>query len=515
MWTGLTTWWTELAPDRRKMVIGAGSVAAISIVLSAGMAQRTEWATLADGQPYDVILDHAAALQEAAVPYRIEAPGTLRVAAADLGRARSAISGADNLPSASDASDLPLGVTPEAQRWALLRAREGELARVIGTIDGVSAARVQLVQKPVVLFTEDDEPARASVFIRLRPGAHIGAEAVRSIANLVSGAVHGLPPDRVAIVDHHGNLLAAGTGTGDEATTLLARQTALERRTEERVARALSEVLGYDGGFTVTAAVDLDPTARETTSRRVDPDASALSSEQTEESRTTGTSQPGGVPGVAANVTERPDGGATTPGTERSSTTATYTNSVIEGVERQDAGALRRISVAVQVNETRMAGLAKSAGMDVEELRKRIDASVRAAMGFDAARGDSVGVTFVPFVDVAPMQAPNPVVNAMSTPAGAAVGLLALSILLSFGLVVRPLMKAAGTVAPRPTTASDATTATPAAAEAARDPDGDLASRLKELVDNLERVDARDLSRLVHREGPAAAQVLRRWSRNS
>ncbi|MGB0767770.1 MAG: DUF481 domain-containing protein, partial [Phycisphaeraceae bacterium] len=41
--------------------------------------------------------------------------------------------------------DLKLGLTPRAQEWAFLRAREGDIARMLASMDGISGAQVSIV----------------------------------------------------------------------------------------------------------------------------------------------------------------------------------------------------------------------------------------------------------------------------------------------------------------------------------------------------------------------------------
>ena len=92
----------------------------------------------------------------------------------------------------------------------------------------------------------------------------------------------------------------------------------------------------------------------------------------------------------------------------------------------------------------------------------------------------------------------------------------ALALLLLFFFVVRHLMgKVANPALALPLdehglAEDDAEMRSPA-----NDPDADLASRLRLLVDNYQPVDASDLNRLVNRESAAAAQVVRQWKRNN
>src|ERR1700749_2648205 len=126
----------------------------------------------------------------------------------------------ENLPAAGtgyeifDKSDS-FGTTAFVQNINRLRALEGELARSIQTIDGVESARVHLVVPERQVFSRDDQSPSASVVLKTR--AVMGRGQVAAVQHLVAAAVASLTPDRVALVDDQGNLLAGGddkTGHG-------------------------------------------------------------------------------------------------------------------------------------------------------------------------------------------------------------------------------------------------------------------------------------------------------------
>jgi flagellar M-ring protein FliF len=71
-----------------------------------------------------------------------------------------------------------------------VRALEGELARSIGTLDRVSAARVHLVLPERQLFSRDKNEARASIVLKTRGDLDRGQ--VRAIRHLVATAVPSL-----------------------------------------------------------------------------------------------------------------------------------------------------------------------------------------------------------------------------------------------------------------------------------------------------------------------------------
>src|SRR5581483_4490957 len=97
------------------------------------------------------------------------------------------------------------------------RAVEGELARTLMAFAGVDNASVHLAIPQDTLFTDDKQPARASVL--LKTSTDLSDEAVQSIVNLVSSAVPNLSPNDVTVADTAGRVLSSpGTSSGATST---------------------------------------------------------------------------------------------------------------------------------------------------------------------------------------------------------------------------------------------------------------------------------------------------------
>ncbi len=518
----LKQFWDGLTPDRRRNLAVATVLAVLAVIAVGVWSSSTPQTTVVENRTWDELLDAAAALDAADVSYTL-GDGRLTVPTTQLGKARAALAASESLPGLADVSELQLGLTPQAQSWAFLRAREGDLARMINGIDGVSASRVNIVPEKEALFIGEQSPATASVFVKLRPGQALTNAQVRAVTNLVANAVEGLDAEGVTVVDDRGNLLAEGgsnLSVADAAQeALLSYRAKVEERYTHAVTRALLPVLGWDGGFSVSTNVDVDPTSSETVSKRLDAESQALVSEQLEETNST-TQEPDGVPGVDANLPERPaaNGGATSQ-EERSAATANYTYPTVDEVVRRPAGDIERVSVAVQVDAARVAALAEAGNTSAEELQKRIEQAVRAAVGFDAERGDVVAVHVMPFAErtweegtVAASALPYELLSVLPY------AVAALALVLLFWFVIRPLVQQATSPA-----------AVLAAAEgeegelaATVDENGNvvsleekrsLAARLEDLLEAPESIDPDQLSTIVDEQPEAAAKVLRLWAR--
>ena len=534
----LRAWYAGLEARIRQMLVAAVLTVTVLAVVMATWMSQVPYAVLISDSHYDELLEAAAALDEADIEYKIVGNDSIEVPSSVLGKARAAVSTRNPLPGVNDVGDLRLGLTPQAQQWAFLRAREGDVARMINGIDGVSASQINIVPREESLYFDEERPASASVFLKLRPGASLSAAQVQAVVNLVSSAVEGLSSDHVTVADDRGNLLHNGEekpGKNDpnNPNALLEYQADMERRLMRSVTSALQPVLGFNNGFSVTAAVELDLTSKETISKQVDTTKQAVLSEQTEES-TDAKGNSGGVPGTDANLPERTSAGAARDQeSQRSASTLNYVYPTVDEISRRPAGGIQRLSVAVQVDEKQLQTLLANGpeGRDLDTLKKDIQHAVEAAVGYDASRNDTVSVSFLPFAQQEWTQgtsAPMASMEAAESMLPYAVAMLAL--VLVFTYVIRPVMQI---VAPAPA-AKDVSKLDPAQLAAANgttvsaiagdeeepeeDEEGqggeDLAARLRLLVDNFERVDSGDLNRLIERESNTAAEVIRKWNLN-
>ena len=108
-----------------------------------------------------------------------------------------------------------LGATDFTEQVNYRRALEGELERSVMSLAEVEQARVHLTFPKESIFLEQQQPAKASVLVRLRAGARLTPQNVLAIDHLVASAVEGLSPDAVTVLDMNGNLLGRPEAAGD------------------------------------------------------------------------------------------------------------------------------------------------------------------------------------------------------------------------------------------------------------------------------------------------------------
>ena len=339
------------------------------------------------------------------VPYEAKGDGdTILVPADQVTKLRMALA-QDNLPAAGvgyeifDKSDA-FGTTAFVQNINRLRALEGELARSIQTIDGIESVRVHLVIPERQIFSRDSQTPSASVVVKTR--AVLARGQVQAIQHLVAAAVASLSPDRVAIVDDRGNLLAGGQEkTGDDATADSEEQntTDFEDRMRRRIESILASIVGQ-GHVRVQVSADMDYNHTSQTSEKYDPDSKVVRSTQTVEQNATDTT---GAGSGAVSVSSALPGQQTAAGNDnvksdsgRTEETTNYEINKTVTTSTVDAGTVKKLSVAVAVDGASGGADKPRSAQDM----KKIETLVKSAIGFDAARGDLVQVVNMPFARV-------------------------------------------------------------------------------------------------------------------
>ena len=165
----------------------------------------------------------AAQLEALKIPYQLLDGGTtVQLPSQDVGRARVRLAELGLPREGSLGYELfdkndSLGTSTFQQNVTKVRALEGEIARTLGSIDGVRAARVHLVLPERELFSRERQQARASVFLTLQGNKQLGSIQIAAIRHLVASAVPQLDVQNISIVDDRGNLIAkGGAREGDE-----------------------------------------------------------------------------------------------------------------------------------------------------------------------------------------------------------------------------------------------------------------------------------------------------------
>lgn len=145
-------------------------------------------------------------LKEQNIPYRVTENGTgIEVPQDRVHECRMSLA-SKGLPQGGGIGfevfdNTKLGMTEFVQNVNYQRALQGELSRTINRIAEVESSRVHIVMSAKSLFIEQEEPATASVVLKLRRGKWLTADQVQSVVHLVSSSVARLKPENVTVVD--------------------------------------------------------------------------------------------------------------------------------------------------------------------------------------------------------------------------------------------------------------------------------------------------------------------------
>jgi flagellar M-ring protein FliF len=353
------------------------------------------------------------ALDSAGIPYELaDAGATIKVPAAQLAAARVAAGGAgfssDGVTGFELFDKQGFGASEFDQQVTYQRALEGKLTKTILKLDGVEEATVSIVAAETGVLAGSDRPASASIYIRMGGGRRPSASLVQGIVLTVATSVSGLTSSNVTVVDADGTVLA---GPDDAASTALTIQGTVERTLAAKVQALVDTALGPGhASVAVSALLDLDKVEKQVrTVQPITSDNNTPTSWQTsgEVYGQGAASGAGGIPGTTSNVPGLPSypsasaspGASAGPGASASpspdyakwSQTVNYANSETVATIVQQPGAVRRLSVAVLLDQGAMGG------NSAESLK----AAISAAIGADDARKDVVSVNAVSFAAAA------------------------------------------------------------------------------------------------------------------
>ena len=357
------------------------------------------------------------------------------------------------------------GTSQFMEKARYYRSLEGELARTVASMNPVRNARVHLAIPKRSVFVNDSRRPSASVFAELYNGQSLTKSQVAAIVHLVSSSIPELSESDVAVVDQRGNLLSEKDKDSDIA--MAAKQFEYTQKIEERlinrIANILEPIVGIEG-YKVQVAADVDFSVKEQTAESFNPDLPAVRSEQTLSEVSGVGAGAAGVPGALSNqppgaVTVPEQGGAAGQGQEgtgennnvRRQATRNYELDRTISHTRHQVGRIQRLTVAVVLDDKWTQASAAEGGTSKRVKRpltdaeiERINLLVRDAIGYSAARGDSVSVINQPFSEVEVETVEIPPVEWWKEPwvadiARIVAGFLLL-VLLFFG-VLRPIFK--------------------------------------------------------------------------
>lgn len=395
---------------RRLIALGVAAVTIIGLVTVVGYySSRPETEPLYVGLGQADVSRIGSTLHEAGIPYDISMDGTkVLVRRAQAPRARMLLA-ERGLPAGSTAGyELfdklgPLGLTSFMQDVTRTRALEGELARTIQAMKGVTSARVHLVVPSSAVIRRNQQPTSASVVVRIEgPRPQSMAQVIRHI---VSAAVPGLAPDSVSVMSTDGTmLLASGDGGMLGSEKMIELERAVSQEAQENIRRTLAPFMGIENfEVSVSARINLD---KHNVSEQVwDPDSK--SERSTRVIKELGSSQNAGARQavtVEQNVpTEQGAGAAGEQSRKNSERRETVSNFEISSKTKttvSEGYRIEQLQVSLVVNRKKFP--TGAGGPSVEARLKEIEAIAAAAAGLDTKRGDKINLVAQDFQELPP-----------------------------------------------------------------------------------------------------------------
>jgi flagellar M-ring protein FliF len=351
-------------------------------------------------------------LKENRIPYKISETGNgILVPKENIYEIRMSLA-SKGLPQGSGVGfeifdNTKIGISEFTQNINYQRALQGELSRTINRFEEIESSRVHIVLLKNSLFKEDEEPATASVVVKLRQGRNLSGNKVQSIVHLLSSSISGLQPENVTVVDSNGNMLTHAKSSESEENSSddqMQYQEKMEKNIETRIKSMLETALGPAKAI-VRVSCLLDFKKQEKTEELYLPDNRVIRSEQRFNEMSKGEElKPAGIPGVEQNNNQiKADVPTDSKGYQKNDQTINYEIGHVTSHTIEPTGKIKRLSVAVLVDGSYKKNQNEKEEVSTEyiprtkeEMEKLINI-VKRSVNFDMERGDEVEVVNIPF----------------------------------------------------------------------------------------------------------------------
>jgi flagellar M-ring protein FliF len=295
-----------------------------------------------------------------------------------------------------------LGTTNFENKVKYKRALEGELARSLESLNGISSAKVKIGQQKDSIFTQRKTDTTASAVLSLREGTSLTRKQIDGIKNFIASAIPKLKPKNIKLINQNGTLLEYSAEDID-STKYIAQEKykkKLERDYEAKIISILEPFIGLNR-VVAKVSVVLDFIKQEIKQEIYEPEGT-IRSQQTTESTSTKESKDngskGGIPGVQSNIENPLENSSNKPQSKSSNEQAkniiNYEISKKIINQRNNSYALiGRITTAVTFDSTVLSNTTNK-----EEFLKNINSIIEETVGYKKKRGDKVTVKSFKFI---------------------------------------------------------------------------------------------------------------------
>ena len=166
--------------------------------------------------------------------------------------------------------------TKEDKRIRLVRAMNGELARLIKRIDGIENASVFISIPEQTMFSSMQKPVTATVQLTVAVGQTLNMGTIKAVSNLLLGSVSGLTSQNISITDTNGHVY---NSMADAQSEMLQRLQENDKYMQEKVQAQLNRLIG-SGRYVVTVSTFLKQAPVEKHTISFDPNTRVALNEQ-------------------------------------------------------------------------------------------------------------------------------------------------------------------------------------------------------------------------------------------
>ena len=167
--------------------------------------------------------------------------------------------------------------TKEDKKIRLVRAMNGELARLIKRIEEIQDASVFISIPEERMFQTDKKPVTATVQLTVAKDHSISMSTIKAVSNLLLGAVADLKADNISITDTNGKVY---NSLIDAQSEMLERIQQNDKYMQEKVQTQLNRLIG-PGKYVATVSTFLKQAPVERFTISYDPNQRAAVNEQT------------------------------------------------------------------------------------------------------------------------------------------------------------------------------------------------------------------------------------------
>lgn len=373
--------WGELSSGRKiGLSVGAISVA-VAVALGSWWLLSINYEPVVRATSPEKMAVAVREIERLKVPYRVSDDGlTVEVPQAQLGQVKVGLAGQGvgaEVAGFELFNNTDFSTTEFTQKINFQRALQGELARTISAIEGVSGARVHIVLPDSGFLRRKTVPPTAAINIAMNPGSQLTAGQVHGIQKLVAASVPDLKLDDITVIDQDGIALTQNkSGSGDPAKR---GQLELKREVDTYLEGKLKRILvalDPQGEFNVSVDATLNASDARVTTEDVLPVEGG-----------------GGKGGIV--VRERQSQRQDTAASADPSASSPSSGSLVREVEYKVGHRVEQIVTAPgNIERLSVAVLARSSNLPTDAVSLR--GLIANAVGAKEAEGDSIAVVMLP-----------------------------------------------------------------------------------------------------------------------